>query len=248
MPDLRRRRILTRRRPAARPSLPRALKITLPPARRTSPVKTALALLPVALALAGGYFAYRKFAAPPPEEEKPPELQEVTLEVPPPPEPDPEPEATPEPEAEPEAEAADPLGGDDGDLGPGTDISLDLALGTGSGGMAIAAGPRAGVGGGAAKAAYDAGQVEKLSEKVSCPEPEPPKPALDKGIPGKFVAVYVVNARGRVENVRVSGSPAGIGYEDAIRKALQKCRFNPAMAGGVPVPDQRSDDFDFGAE
>lgn len=242
-----RRRRFTRSRPRTRPSLPQSVKVVLPPRHRINWMRVAFALVPVAIVLAGGYLAYRKFSAPPAEEEKPPELQEVTLEVPPP-EPEPEAAPDPEPEAEPESELPDLLSESDGDLGPSTDISLDLALGTGSGGLAIGAGPKAGGSAGAAKAAYDASQVEKLSEKVSCPDPEPPKQAVEKGLAGRFVAVYVVNARGRAENIRITGSPAGIGYEEAIRKALSRCRFNPALAGGVPVPDQRSDDFDIGAE
>jgi outer membrane biosynthesis protein TonB len=244
-----RRRKASRRRPDRGMSLPQSVKIVLPPKHKVDWVRVGLALLPVAVVLAGGWFAYKKFSAPPVEEEAPPELQEVTIEAPPPPEPEPEPEADPEPEAEPESELPDLLSGNEGDLGPSTDISLDLALGTGAGGMAIGTGPaKSGAGSASAKSAYDAGQVEKLSLKVSCPDPEPPKQALEKGLAGKFVAVYVVNARGRVENIRVTGSPAGIGYEESIRKALGRCRFEPAVAGGVPVPDQRSDDFDFGAE
>jgi TonB family protein len=243
-----RRRKVTRRRPEVPPSLPQSLKIVLPPKRRANPVKVALALLPVAVVLAGGYFAYKKFSAPAAEEEKPPELQEVTIEAPPPPEPEPEPEATPEPEAEPESEAPDLLGESEGDLGPGTDISLDLALGTGSGGMAIGTGPRQGGGAAASKAAYEPGQAEKDPELTQAKDPEMPRKALDKGVSGSFVATFVVTAEGKVDNILITGSPAGYGFEDAIRKALQRRRYSPAVAGGVPVPMKIRQPFDFRME
>ena len=219
----------------------------LPPRHRIDPWRTALALLPVAVALFGGYLAYKKFSAPAAEEEKPPELQEV-IEAAPPPEPEPEPEATPEPEAEPESERPDLLAESDGDAGPSTDISLDLALGTGSGGMAIGTGPKAGSGGAASKAAYEPGQAEKDPELTQPRDPEMPRKALDKGISGSFVATFVVNAEGRVENIQVTGSPAGYGFEDAIRKALQKRRYSPAVAGGVAVPMKIRQPFDFRME
>lgn len=244
-----RRRRSARSRPRTAPSLPQSVKVVLPPRHRVNWLRVAFALVPVGVFLAGGYLAYKKFSAPAAEEEPPPELQEVTLKVPPP-EPEPEAAPEPEPEAEPESELPDLLSESDGDLGPSTDISLDLALGTGSGGMAIGTGPKAGAGAGAAKAAYDPGQVEKLSEKLNCQEPEFPRQALDKGVSGKFVAGYVVNAKGRVESgsIRITGSPAGYGFEAAIAKALTRCRFNPAMAGGVPVPESRSDEYPFDME
>jgi protein TonB len=242
-----RRRKVARRRPEVPPSLPPSLKIALPPKQHANPVKTALALLPVAVVLAGGYFAYKKFSAPAAEEEKPPELQEVTIEAPPPPEPEPEPEATPEPEAEPESEAPDLLGESDGDRGPGTGISLDLALGTGSGGMAIGAGPKQG-GATASKAAYEPGQAEKDPELTQARDPEMPRKALEKGVSGSFVATFVVTADGKVDNIQISGSPAGYGFEDAIRKALQRRRYSPAIAGGVPVPMKIRQTFDFRME
>lgn len=243
-----RRRKLTRRRPTREPSLPQSVKIVLPPRHRINPIRVALAMIPISLMLVGGYLAYKKFSAPAVEEEKPPELQEVTLEAPPPPEPEPEPEATPEPEAEPESELPDLLSENDVDLGPSTDISLDLALGTGSGGMAIGVGPRGGAGSAATKAAYEPGQAEKDPELTQAQDPVMPRQALDKGVSGSFVATFVVNPEGRVENIQVTGSPAGYGFEDAIRKALQKRRYSPAMAGGVAVPMKIRQPFDFQME
>lgn len=243
-----RRRKLTRRRPDRVPSLPLSVKIVLPPNRRLSPLQILLAMVPIAVMLAGGYLAYKKFSAPAAEEEKPPELQEVTLEAPPPPEPEPEPEPAPEAEAEPEAALPDLLSGNDGDLGPSTDISLDLALGTGSGGMAIGVGPKGGAGASAAKAAYEPGQAEKDPEITQAQDPIMPRQALDKGVSGNFVATFVVNPQGRAENIQVTGSPAGYGFEDAIRKALQKRRYSPAVAGGVAVPMKIRQPFDFRME
>ncbi|MDQ3003443.1 MAG: energy transducer TonB [Fibrobacterota bacterium] len=243
-----RRRKLTRRRPDREPSLPLTVRIVLPPRHRISLLQALLAMLPIAVVLAGGYFAYKKFSAPPAEVEQPPELREVTIEAPPPPEPEPEPEAAPEAEAEPEAALPDLLSGSDGDLGPSTDISLDLALGTGSGGMAIGVGPKGAAGASAAKAAYEPGQAEKDPEITQAQDPVMPRQAMDKGVSGGFVATFVVNPQGRAENIQITGSPAGYGFEDAIRKALLKRRYSPAMAGGVAVPMKIRQPFDFRME
>lgn len=243
-----RRRKLTRRRPDREPSLPASVKIVLPPKHSLSPMQIVLAMVPIAVILAGGYFAYKKFSAPVAEEEKPPELQEVTLETPPEPEPEPEPDPTPEPEAEPETELPDLLAGSEGELGPSTAISLDLALGSGSGGMAIGVGPKTTAGAVAAKAAYEPGQAEKDPELTQASDPIMPRQALEKGISGSFVATFVVNAQGRTENIQITGSPSGYGFEDAIKKSLQKRRYSPAMAGGVPVPMKIRQPFDFRME
>lgn len=243
-----RRRHSAKRRPDREPSLPGSVKIILPPRQRISPLQVFLAMLPIAVALAGGYLAYEKFSAPPVEEEKPPELQEVMLEAPPPPEPEPEPEASPEPESEPETEQPDLLAENEGDLGPSTDISLDLALGTGAGGMAIGMASKGAAGASAAKAAYEPGQAEKDPEVTQSHDPVMPRQAMDKGISGSFVATFVVNPEGKVENVQVTGAPSGYGFEDAIRKALRKRRYSPAIAGGVAVPMKIRQPFDFRME
>ena len=244
----RRRKIVRRPLPPGEaPSLPQSVKVILPPRHRIKPVHFLMALIPVVILGAGGYFAYKKFSVTEAEGEATEELQDVVIETPPEPEPEPEPESEPEPE--PEADLPDPLAESEGPAGPGNAVSLDLALGTGSDGMAVAGAVAGGGGKSGSRAAYEPGQVDKNPEPASDPSPpEIPRKALDQGVSGSFVATFVVNASGRVESIDISGSPQGFGYEEAIRKSLLKRRYKPAMAGGVAVPVKIRQPFDFRLE
>lgn len=244
----RRRKVVRRPLPPDRePALPRSVKVILPPHPRLNPLRVALALLPVALLGVGGYLAYQKFAVVETAAAEEEELQDVVIEAEPPPEPEPEP--APEPEAEPEADLPDLLAETDGATGPGNAVSLDLALGTGEGGLAIAGAVAPGSGGSGTRAAYEPGQVDKNPEPAQAPSPpEMPRRALDQGVSGSFVATFVVNASGRVESIAISGSPQGYGFEESIRKSLLRRRYKPAMAGGVAVPVKIRQPFDFRLE
>jgi TonB family protein len=245
-PTLRRRRHAVRRRPQREIALPQSVKIILTPKHRIRASQVAVVLLPLVVVLAGGYYAYKKFGSPEMAEEKPPELQEVQIEKEEAPEP--ESEAEPEPEEEPEADLPDLLGEDDGSLGPGNAISLDLALGTGSDGMAIAGAGAKNGGGSSRAAAYEPGQADQNPELMQGPNPEMPSKAVSQGVSGSFVATFVVGAGGKVESIQVTGTPQGFGFEEAIRRALQKRRYKPAVAGGVPVPMKIRQPFDFRLE
>lgn len=244
-----RRRKIVRRPLAAgeQPTLPQSVKVILPPRPRIKLIHVVIALAPVLVLGVGGYFVYQKFSAVEASEAVEEQLQDVVIETPP--EPEPEPEAQPEPEAEPEADLPDLLAESEGSPGPGNAVSLDLALGTGSDGMAVAGAVAGGGAKGPSRGAYEPGQLDKNPEPAQEPTPpEMPRKALDQGVSGAFVATFVVNASGRVESIDISGSPQGYGFEDAIRKSLLKRRYKPAMAGGVAVPVKIRQPFDFRLE
>jgi protein TonB len=244
--NLRRRRSV-RRIPDEVPSLPESVRIILPRKRKMNPWHVFFILAGLALIAGGGTLAYRKLQAPEPEPEPVVEMQEVEVA---PPLPEPEPELEAREESEPDADAApaaeDLLGRSDAPAGPGNAISLDLALGTGGDGMAVSAG--GGGGGRGARFAYEPGQVDKEPEAVQEAPPEIPRKAVEQGVSGSFVATFVVGANGRVESIQITGGPPGYGYEEAIRGALQKRRYKPAMAGGVAVPMKIRQPFDFRLE
>jgi TonB family protein len=244
-----RRRKIVRRPlpPGEEPSLPQSVKVILPARHRIRPAQVAVALIPLLLLGAGGYFAYKKFSTVETTESAEEELQDVLIDVPP--EPEPEPETEPETEAEPEADLPDLLAENEGATGPANAVSLDLALGTGSDGMAVGGAAAGGTGQGGSRAAFEPGQVDKNPEPAQEPSPpEMPRKALEQGVSGSFVATFVVNAAGRVESVEITGAPTGYGFEDAIRKSLLKRRYKPAMAGGIAVPVKIRQPFDFRLE
>jgi protein TonB len=241
-----RRRSEVRQRPAGTPALPESVRIILPPRRRFNVWHTVIVFGVVALLGVGGYYAHRKLNAPEPEPKPPVEMREVEVAPPlPEPEPDLEPDAEADPSDESEAPSSDLLASSDAPTGPGNAISLDLALGTGSDGMAVGGG---GGGGGGKRFAYEPGQVDQEPQVTQESPPELPRKAAEQGVSGSFVATFVVGATGKVEGIQITGGPQGYGYEDAIRKALQKRRYKPAMAGGVAVPMKIRQPFDFRLE
>lgn len=232
----------------AEPELPQSVKVILPPHHKLSPLQIVLVLIPLAILGIGGYYAYQKFAVVEVGVEEEEQMQEVVIEEEVPPEPEPEPEPEPAEEAESE-DLPDLLAEDEGAATPGNAVSLDLALGTGSDGLAIAGATAGGGSGGSSRAAYEPGQVDKNPEPAQNPAPpEMPRRAMEQGISGSFVATFVVNAQGRVESIELTGSPQGYGFEEAIRKSLQRRRYKPAIAGGIPVPVKIRQPFDFRLE
>jgi TonB family protein len=246
--NVRRRQGAARTAPQAPPSLPENVRIVLPPRARVKPAHVWGIAAAMALVAATGYAGYRFFAGEETATTAEETLPDVVMEVPPEPDPDPEPEAHPEPEAEPEADMPDLLTESEGAAEPGNAVALDLALGTGSEGLAVAGASASGAGR-SGRTAYEPGQVDKNPEPAqTLSPPEMPRKALEQGVSGAFVATFVVNASGRVESIAISGAPTGYGFEDAIRASLLKRRYKPAMAGGVPVPVKIRQPFDFRLE
>jgi len=165
-------------------------------------------------------------------EKAPEEIEALEIATPPPPPPPDEPPPPPEPEKEeppPELDTPPP---------PISLDQLDMALnpGTGSAGSGDFALPTFEVG------AKDLGGLDifELGDVDSAPTPRSkiefsyPASAKRKGIKGVVKIEYVVNDKGRVENISIIESPSKI-LSDATRDVISRARFEPASKDGRPV-------------
>jgi hypothetical protein len=226
------------------------MKVYLPIQRGKKRKKIFLILIPLTLLLVSGIWKFLRTEEPLAiEEEKAVEMQEVEVEAPPPPPPEPE-LAEPQDLADPEIENPFPenLLQESDALPNGPKISLDLALGTGEGGLGVAGSGGGGSGGGQGRYVYQPGQTDKAPELPNAEPPDMPRKATESGVGGRFTATFVVSPKGRVEDIRLQGTPTGYGFEESIRKSLSRRRYRPAEAGGVPVPVKMSQEFVFSVE
>jgi len=165
-------------------------------------------------------------------EKAPEEIEALEIATPPPPPPPDEPPPPPEPEKEeppPELDTPPP---------PISLDQLDMALnpGTGSAGSGDFALPTFEVG------AKDLGGLDifELGDVDSAPTPRSkiefsyPASAKRKGIKGVVKIEYIVNDKGRVENISIIESPSKI-LSDATRDVISRARFEPASKDGRPV-------------
>lgn len=242
-----------RRRPSVPVAFRREHKIHWPDVQRLRRNRIYLLVLPVAVLIAGFFLVMNTFTEAPKAEEPPPvEMQQVEIQPPPPPPPEPEEEPEPD-DAEPEPlpELAALPEASDAPVGPALEgASLDLALGSGSDGLAIAGAGGGGGGspGGSGRIVLEPGQADQNPEVVDAPAPELPAKAREAGVSGTFEAIFVVSAEGRPTQIQVRGEPAGYGFEEAITKSIKRRRYKPAMQGGAPVPMKLSVPFDFAVE
>ncbi|MFQ3223919.1 MAG: protein TonB [Lentimonas sp.] len=165
-------------------------------------------------------------------EKAPEEIEALEMATPPPPPPPDEPPPPPEPEKEeppPELETPPP---------PISLDQLDMALnpGTGAAGNGDFALPRFDIG------AKDLGGLDifELGDVDSAPTPRTkiefsyPASAKRKGIKGVVKIEYIVNEKGRVENISIVESPSRI-LSDATSAVISRVRFEPASKDGRPV-------------
>ena len=76
-------------------------------------------------------------------------------------------------------------------------------------------------------------------------EPEYPERAQRAGIEGTVTLQFVVNAEGRVENIRVlSSEPPGV-FDRAARRAVSRSRFVPRQENGIAVAREATKEFQF---
>lgn len=242
-----------RRRPSAPVAFLREHRIHWPDVQRLRRNRIYLLVLPVAVLVAGFFLVMNTFTEAPKAEEPPPvEMRQVEIQPPPPPPPEPEEETeTEDAEPEPLPELAALPEASDAPVGPALEgAALDLALGTGSDGLAIAGagGGAGGSGTGSGRMVLEPGQADQNPEIVDAPPPEIPAKAREAGVSGSFEAVFVVSAEGRPTQIQVRGEPAGYGFEEAIAKSIKRRRYKPAMQGGAPVPMKLSVPFDFSVE
>lgn len=84
-----------------------------------------------------------------------------------------------------------------------------------------------------------------LPTPASIVQPEYPREALRQGQEGYVALEFTVTANGEVTNVAVTDSePAGV-FEQPVREAIRKWRFEPATEGGEPVEQRVRHQFEF---
>lgn len=167
------------------------------------------------------------------EYKKAPEaIAALEIAPPPPPPPPDEPPPPPEPEEEeppPELDSPPP---------PISLEQLDMALNPGTGGS---------MGGDFALPTFDLSgsdlgglEIFELGDVDSPPKPRTriefsyPSAAKRKGITGVVKVEYIVNEKGRVEDIQFTESPDRI-LSDATADVLRRARFKPATKGGREV-------------
>lgn len=180
-------------------------------------------LLFLAIPLTQTFMSYQK---------SPEEIEAIDIAPPPPPPPPEDPPPPPEPEQEeppPELNTPPPpitLEQLDMALNPGTGASLagDFALptldisGSDLGGLEI----------------FDLGDVDSPPKPRTRIEFSYPSAAKRKGITGVVKVEYVVNERGRVEQINIVESPDKI-LSKGTEEVLERARFEPAQKGGREV-------------
>lgn len=84
-----------------------------------------------------------------------------------------------------------------------------------------------------------------LPAPASIVQPEYPREALRRGQEGYVMLEFTVTANGEVTNVAIMDSePAGV-FEQPVREAISRWRFEPATEGGEPVDQRVRHQFEF---
>jgi TonB family protein len=79
---------------------------------------------------------------------------------------------------------------------------------------------------------------------ISCPQPEYNEVPRKNRIEGVVVLWAVIDADGRVDNIRIA-KPLGAGLDEAALETIQRWRLEPARRDGKPVPAQFTIEVDF---
>ncbi len=91
---------------------------------------------------------------------------------------------------------------------------------------------------------FEEGEVDVDAVPVYTPPPSYPKRARELAVEGEALAVFVVDADGRVRAVDRIDAPHEI-LEKEIRKTITQWKFKPAQNRGVPVKTRMSIPFTF---
>lgn len=84
-----------------------------------------------------------------------------------------------------------------------------------------------------------------LPAPASIVQPEYPGEALRRGQEGYVALEFTVTANGEVTDVAITDSePAGV-FEQPVREAIRRWRFEPATEGGEPVEQRVRHQFEF---
>jgi TonB family protein len=78
--------------------------------------------------------------------------------------------------------------------------------------------------------------VDRPVRVIYCPQPTYPRALADYGFEGRVVLRFVVDTTGAAElEDLVVREASHIGFVDAARRAVRKCRYQPAERAGLPV-------------
>ena len=95
---------------------------------------------------------------------------------------------------------------------------------------------------------YEIGEVDRKPQPLYCPEPAYPRSARRRGVEGHVMVRFTVDARGRVEEVRVVESePKGV-FDGSALRAVKGWRFEPAVKDEIPVAVTVETDLHFSIE
>jgi len=114
------------------------------------------------------------------------------------------------------------------------DLPPDVQAGSGGSGEGAGTGPRTGAGSGAGGAGGNADSLPRTGSGNRKP-PYPPD-ALLAGYEGTVILLVSVAADGTVESIAVHQTSGWASMDESALKGVKAWRFNPARAGGVPVP------------
>lgn len=91
------------------------------------------------------------------------------------------------------------------------------------------------------------GKLDRPLKALYAPFPDYPRELRNAGITGTVRVLFTIDREGRARNARaVGGAPAGL--VDVALENIQRWRFDPPIAGGVPVEIEASQVFEFNLE
>lgn len=85
----------------------------------------------------------------------------------------------------------------------------------------------------------------KIAGSASCLSPVYPQESIDRGEAGSVKVRWTVGADGSVLGVEVTGSSGYARLDNAALRQAKKCRFSPALKGGVPVQNNYTRPYNF---
>ena len=102
-----------------------------------------------------------------------------------------------------------------------------------------------GLGGGAGPMGDDQARADVDAKLIRQVAPAYPGKAKKYGVRGTVKVLITVGTDGSVVDVEFLETPGDYGFKEVIKEALEKWKYKPAMAGGVPVEQKIEQPFQF---
>ena len=102
--------------------------------------------------------------------------------------------------------------------------------------------------GGVGNSVLELGDVDSMPQPLVQLRPHYPAHARMRQIEGNVRVVFIVNANGRTENIRILSSTPESTFDRAAIRAVDRWRFSPGMLDGKPVAVQVSQNIRFELE